>query len=39
MNDVLGHWRNLPIHHGGIHDLDIWHYAVNEKVHGIDMHE
>jgi hypothetical protein len=28
---------HLPIHHGGIHDMDIWYYRFNVRIHCLDV--
>jgi hypothetical protein len=37
LDDVLRHWLDLPTHHGGIHDIDMWYSGVNARMHCIDV--
>jgi hypothetical protein len=30
-NDVLRHWLDLPTHHGGIRDIDMWYSGINAR--------
>jgi hypothetical protein len=34
---VLRHWSDLPSHHGGMHDIIMWYYAVNAGMHCVDV--
>jgi hypothetical protein len=33
LDDVLRHWLDLPIHHGGMHDLEKWYSEINVRMH------
>jgi hypothetical protein len=37
VDDVLRHWIDLPIHHGGMHDRVMWYYGVNAGMHCVDV--
>ena len=37
LDDLLRHWLDLPTHHGGIHDMDMWYSRVNARMHYVDM--
>ena len=37
LDDVLRNWLDLPTHHGGIHDKDMWYSRVNERMHYVDV--
>jgi hypothetical protein len=37
LDDVLRHWLDLPTHHGGIHDIDMWYSGVNARMHCVDV--
>jgi len=37
LDDELRCWLYLPIHHGGMHDMDIWYSRVNSKMHCVDV--
>jgi hypothetical protein len=32
MDDVSRHWPNLPIYHGGMHDLEKGNFEANARV-------
>jgi len=34
---MLRCWPNLPNHHGGVHDIVMWCYIVNEEMYCIDV--
>jgi hypothetical protein len=34
---VLTRWLDLPTHHGGIHDMDMWYFEANERMNCVDM--
>jgi hypothetical protein len=33
LDDVSRHWIDLPTHHGGIHDIDMWYSRINARMH------
>jgi hypothetical protein len=37
LDNVLRHWPDLPTHHGGIHDMNIWYSRVNARMHCVDV--
>jgi hypothetical protein len=37
LDDVLRHWPDLPTHHGGMHDIVMWYYVVNARMHCVDV--
>jgi hypothetical protein len=37
LDDVLRLWLDLPSHRGGMHEIVVWYYAVNEMMPCVDM--
>jgi len=37
LNNVSRCWPNCPTHHGGTHDMNIWYYGVDARMHGVDV--
>jgi hypothetical protein len=37
LDDVLRHCLHLPTHHGRIHDMDIWYFGVNARMHWVNV--
>jgi hypothetical protein len=37
LDDVRRHWLDLPSHHGGIHDMDMWYFGVNGRMRCVDV--
>jgi hypothetical protein len=33
LDDLMRHFIDLPTHHGGIHDMDMWYSEVNARIH------
>jgi hypothetical protein len=37
LDDELRNWLYLPTHHDGIHDIDMWYFRVNARMHCVDV--
>jgi hypothetical protein len=37
LDDELKCWLELPIHHGGIHNMDIWYSEVSARIYCVDV--
>jgi hypothetical protein len=37
VDDVSRHWPDLPVHHGGMHDIVMWYYGFNARMHYVDV--
>jgi hypothetical protein len=37
LDDALRHEIDLPTHHGGIHDIDMWYSIVNARIPCVDV--